>query len=344
MIPQSELKVASYQGSQSSQSPTNSILQFLNKELRSQTDFLLQDEYPSLFQSLPGGESLIIEREEQILSHVGIIKRRYTHPGFQMDIGLIGSVVTRSEHRGEGLASSLLQEALKRLKQKGCSLALLWSDQPDFYTPLGFYRAGNEWDFRISIEKSRNASEVCRPLNREKDVEAIWKLYQTKAAKFERSLQEMSALVRVPRTQVYVTEKGNQITSYLAINKGADFTNYIHEWAGPVDEVKKNIQDCQKRFFPQTPLTVIAPLEKESSHLLEISDCSWKGALGLVNVLDRAQLIKCFNSFFNHQALTLPDLDLSQLSDEECLMVILGKDGLFEGNLLPLFLWGFDSI
>ncbi|MFM8269489.1 MAG: GNAT family N-acetyltransferase, partial [Pseudomonadota bacterium] len=150
MTPHDELKVTSYQGSVDSLSLVTPILQFLKQELRSQLDFSLQDEYPSLFGGLTGGESLFIEREKQIVSHVGLVKKAYTHPDFRMQIGLIGSVATRKENRGEGLASYLLQESLKRLKHQGCTIALLWSDQPDFYLPLGFYRSGNEWDFRIS--------------------------------------------------------------------------------------------------------------------------------------------------------------------------------------------------
>jgi predicted acetyltransferase len=180
-----ELKIASYQNSGSTESYIQPVLQFLNYQLRPQSDLILQDEYPSFFRGLPGGESLFIERENKIASHVGIMRRRYQHPGFQMELGLIGSVATHKDHRGEGLASFLLQEAVKRLRRQGCTLALLWSDQPDFYLPLGFHRAGNELDFGISVEKARAAQTCCRILNKEKDVESVWKLYQKRNSKVQ---------------------------------------------------------------------------------------------------------------------------------------------------------------
>lgn len=343
---QTELKVASYQDSAISKTAVTPVLQFLNHELRSQSDLKLQDEYPSLFRGLPGGESLFIERENKIASHVGIMKRRYQHASFEMDLGLIGSVATHKDYRGEGLASFLLQESIGRLKKQGCTLALLWSDKPDFYLPLGFYRAGNELDFRISIAKAEASQPVCRLLNKEKEIDSIWKLYQQRTAKLERSLAEMTALVNIPRTQVYVTESNGKIDSYIAINKGADFTHYIHEWSGSIEAVKRNIQDCQKRFFPHVSLTLIAPFENKHEEFSKISEQAWKGSLGLVKLLDRTHLIDCFKSFCEKAGTVISDADYSTLNDEELLLAILGRDGtgVGERRFLPLFLWGFDSI
>lgn len=339
-----ELKVTSYQGSSSSEDFTTPVLQFLNDELRSKSDSFLQDEYPSLYRGLPGGESLFIEREQKVISHVGIMSRRYRHPSFEMEIGLIGSVVTRKEQRGEGLASFLIQEAIKRLSKQGCTLVLLWSDQPDFYFPLGFHRAGNELDFRISLKKAEGSRPCSRLLNKEKDLELIWKLYQKRSSRLDRSLAEMSALVDIPRTQIYVTESNGKLDSYIAVNKGADFTNYIHEWSGSVERVKGNIQDCQNRFFSGVPLTLIAPFEKENETFSEIADQSWKGSLGLVKNLDRTHLVKCFKSFCGESGGFVSETDYLKLNDEELLLAVLGRDGLGSKPFLPLFLWGFDSI
>ena len=339
-----ELKITSYQNSGSPESYSHSVLRFLNHQLRSQSDLILQDEYPSFFRGLPGGESLFIEKENKIASHVGIMRRRFQHPGFKMELGLIGSVATHKDHRGEGLASLLLQEAVIRLKKQGCTLALLWSDQPDFYLPLGFHRAGNELDFRISLVKAEAAQPCCRILNKEKDVESVWKLYQKRNSKLERSLAEMTALINIPRTQVYVTGSEGKTDSYIAIHKGADFTNYIHEWGGSLEAVKDNIQDCQNRYFPQTPLTLIAPFEKENETFSEISDQSWKGSLGLVKLLDRNHLVSCFKSFSEKAGMNVSESDYLNLNDEELLLAVLGRDGVGTRMFLPLFLWGFDSI
>lgn len=337
MNPLEDVKVTSYQEPSAEKTSSTAVLNFLNQELRSQSDFSIEDEYPSLFRGLPGGESLFIEKEGKIVSHVGILIRQFAHLHFKMKIGLIGSVVTRKENRGEGFATYLIHEANRKLEQQGCTLSILWSDQPDFYLPLGFFRSGNEWDFHLSLEKAKNAPICCRTLNKERDLKAVWNLYQSRKAKLERTFEEMAALVDIPKTQIYVTENNGQIDSYIAINKGADFTHYIHEWCGSIDAVKRNILDCQNRFYPQTALTLISPFDNESSHFLDISERDWKGSLGLVKILNRKALIDCISS---GKLAT----SYEELTDEELLLIALGRDGVRSPASLPLFLWGFDSI
>ena len=110
--------------------------------------------------------------------------------------------------------------------------------------------------------------------------------------------------------------------------------------------MKRNIQDCQKRCFPQVSLTLIAPFEKENEEFSTISDRVWNGSLGLVKLLDRTHLIDCFKLFCEKAGTVISDIDYSQLNDEELLLAILGRDGTGAGErrFLPLFLWGFDSI
>lgn len=338
------LKTTSYQERLDSKTQVSPVLQFLNQELRAQVTFTVDQEYPSLFAGLPGGESLFIEREGQVVSHVGLVIRQFTHPFFRIKIGLLGSVVTRKQNRGEGLASYLLQEAHRKLHKDQCALSILWSDQPDFYSALGFCRAGNEWDFRLSLEKAKEAPEVSRPLNTDCEIEAVWNLYQAKTAKIERTLEEMVALVNIPKTRIYVTESNGQIDSYIAINKGADFTHYVHEWAGSVEAVKRNVLDCQNRFFSGFPLTLIAPLEQSSTEFSRIAEKEWKGALGLVKIVNRTNFLDSVESFFQKSGFPLKKGHFENLNDEDLLLATLGRDGVPSSGTLPLFLWGFDSI
>jgi len=50
---------------------------------------------------------------------------------------LVG-VVTDQRHRRQGYGHTLMREALRRLREQGCRLAMLYTDVPDFYAPLGF--------------------------------------------------------------------------------------------------------------------------------------------------------------------------------------------------------------
>src|SRR5262245_36792288 len=94
------------------------LLEFLNRELRAGTDLRLEKEYPSFFQS-PGGQSLIVEENGEIVSHLGWILREFEHSTFRLRLGLIGSVVTTPRARGKGYASQLVQAALTELQRRG---------------------------------------------------------------------------------------------------------------------------------------------------------------------------------------------------------------------------------
>lgn len=320
------------------------ILDFLNSELRQDVSFSIEKEYPSVFCKNPGGVSLCYERDGKIVSHVAYVVRDYTHPKFSLRIGLIGSVTTHAQYRGEGMARALVQRATQELMDEGCSLAILWSDKPEFYEPLGFFRAGQERDYRFSLESVASFEGTNRLIQNERDINQIWNLYKKKKGTLDRSLEEMKALVQIPKTQIYVTEEKGEINSYLAIHKGADFTNYIHEWAGDSQWVQKNIVSCQKEIFPKTPLTMICPVESEDVHFKTIASQVWSGSLGLVKLLNRSVFLNSYQRFLGKSFDAHQRLELSKMTDEDCLIATLGRDGLHPGLPLPFFLWGFDSI
>lgn len=338
-----------------SEAPTEKVVSFLNQELRPRYAHSIQQEFPSLFGDYPGGQSLYIEKDGTVVSHVGFVVREFQHLHFRLRVGLIGSVATSHPFRGQGMASMLLRHALSELKAKGSVLALLWSDHSEFYLPLGFHRAGREVDFRFSAEHLPETDLMPRLIKPETDVEAVWRLYQRHPVKVDRSLEEMKKLCRIPETRIYVTERGGALTSYLAINKGADFTDYIHEWGGDLEDLQKNIAYCQKHFYPTKPLTLIAPADDELAPIKQIAVEKWEGVLGLMRVLDRNLLISIYSDYLRKSGIECKwekDKEFVEVSgvkiptktDSELLKMIFGEGAGALHPVLPLFLWGFDSI
>lgn len=331
------------------------VVSFLNQELRPRHKHSISQEFPALFGHYPGGQSLYIEKDGVVVSHVGMVVREFQHPHFRLRVGLIGSVATAHPFRGLGMASTLLRHAITELKRKGSVVALLWSDHSDFYLPLGFHRTGRETDFRFSPDHFVEGDLTPRPMNLDKDIEAIWRLYQRHSAKVDRSLEEMKRLCRIPETKIYVTERAGALTSYIAINKGADFTDYIHEWGGDLADLQKNISYCQKQFYPQKPLTLIAPSDYELGPINEIAVEKWNGVLGLVKILDRQRLISIYSDYLRKlqcdfkwdrekESIEIGGNIISTKTDPELLRLVFGAGIEAAYPVLPLFLWGFDSI
>ncbi|MFM8316691.1 MAG: hypothetical protein ACKOA8_20610, partial [Deltaproteobacteria bacterium] len=246
-------------------------------------------------------------------------------------------------------------QACVELKKRGCLIALLWSDQNDFYLPLGFYRSGREQDLRFSPKFLRAEEGDVRPMNFDKDAHLIWRLYQKQDFRLDRSLEEQKKLLKVPNAQVYVTEKEGRLSSYIVINKGADFTDYIHEWGGELSEVQRNISYCQKNPFSDRPLTLIAPAQSDISILKQISEEKWEGALGLIKILEKNLLLSTYMNYLktkniehvwskNKDSILFSETEFSIQTDTDVIQLVFGDENRNTHPTLPFFLWGFDSI
>ena len=320
------------------------VLDFLNQELQASVNFKIEEEYPTVFRPYPGGRSFYFTFEGRIVAHVGTLIKKYQGPDWELSLGLIGTVTTHSSFRKKGLATQLIQEALHFFNQEACALSILWSDQPEFYESLGFYRCGLEKDFRFSQQHVGAGNQANRLYDRDKDLEALWNLYSQQSYKMVRSLAEMKQLLNIPQTEVYVTQSGNALTSYVAINKGKDFTHYIHEWAGDKEAVQNNVIACQTGPYREHPLTLIAPFDTEEDWFGPLADHHWLGSLGLIKLLDKNLLLAAYQQHLKSKNNLTEQKEWQKLTDEECLIQVLGKDGWKSQSPLPLFLWGFDSI
>lgn len=327
----------------------------MDGNLRSDAGFSVGEEYPSVFGSYPGGTSYYIEEDGSVVSHAAFLVREFHHQGLRMKIGLIGSVVTAREYRGRGMARTILRSIMEELGRQGCAIAVLWSDREDFYQPLGFYRGGRELDFRFSSDDVPTVDASVVEFDADRHSHWVWRLYQRHDVRLDRSLEEQKQLCRVPKARIFLTEREGKATSYLAIHKGADFKNYIHEWGGNIDDVQQSVARVQKEWFAGEDLTLIAPKHYDVGPLLRISSVHWDGVLGLIRVLDRNQLLCLYRDYlrslgvaFSYQReknlALVGDSTFDVSADFSIIRLVFGDDHPAHHPVLPFFLWGFDSI
>ncbi len=330
------------------------LVRFLDVQLRPNESHSLKAEYPSVFGEFPGGESLFIESEGQVASHACFLIREFQNEDRRLKVGLIGSVTTGPEFRGRGMAKAVLEETVTELKRQGCVIAVLWSGQPEFYKLLGFHRAGRELDLRFSPSTVPAVESGVFEYDQTKHSHFVWRLYQKHDVRVDRSLEEQKELLRIPKARVFVTEKDGKVTSYVVVNKGADFTDFIHEWGGEPDELRRNVAWVQKRAFPERPLTLIAPYHYRLEALKQIADRTVDGVLGLVKVLDTGKLLALYRNYLRQHAIDAKwegdekvrfgEVVIDTSTDEGLLKAVFGGEDAFTHPALPFFLWGFDSI
>lgn len=337
-----------------SRSDTPAIVRFLDEQLRPEAGFSVRDEFPAVFGDYPGGQSLYVESQGRVVSHVAYLTRVFRHPLFHFKVGLIGSVVTSEAFRGHGIASSLLREALLQLKNNGCLFAVLWAENSEFYRPLGFERAGWEQSLRFAASEIADAdlNETVVAFDPRVHTEGIWRLYRQHSLTVDRSLQEFKRLCRIPNTRIFVTENHDSVSSYIVIHKGLDFENYIHEWGGKLEQVRANIARVQRQVFPDRELTLIAPGQYDLKCLRPMALESSTGVLGMVKLLDRPRLRAVYLDYLKATGAKLwmgeewggDGRSLPTKTDAEFMRAVLGHAGETPHPVLPFFLWGLDSI
>lgn len=336
------------------------VTDYLDSELRAEFGFSVNSEYPSVFGEYPGGESLHCSWDGEIVSHVALVARHFLHPLYSIRVGLIGSVVTSEGFRGRGLGRSLMEQALVRLKQKGCAIAILWSDRDQFFTRAGFTRAGGEQTVLIPSTPPASPLDDAPPMiafDKQYHVASVWRLYSQKNYRFDRSLEEQRRLVAIPKTKIYLTEVGGKITAYLALNKGADFPNYIHEWGGEVEHVRSMVARLATQIPAHEQLGLIGPQTEElpTPAMAAGAPATTKGSLAWVRVLDPRALRAVFfrtleasgtpfrwDTFSRQLTIGTRKVRLDSPADHAA--GILGDGQGDPSCVLPFFVWGWDSI
>ena len=198
----------------------------------------LTAEYPLVFDEDGPGELYALLEGEQVLSACAVLERELLHPGGRTLAGFIGSVSTPPDARGRGLATRLLSEVEGALSARGCEHALLWADDPGFYSRRGYSLDGAETDFLVDrVPSELLDSEISvRPLSRG-DEERVHELYTWHGARVERTALETRRLLACPEMRVLVAKRGHEVEAYTCFGRGADLAGVVHEWGGSPEGV-----------------------------------------------------------------------------------------------------------
>jgi predicted N-acetyltransferase YhbS len=351
------------------------LVKFLDQNLRPQNKWSISAEYPTAFSTENLHNIRVITDGSKILSHAALKPHIIKTPQAIFKVAAIGSVVTHSEYRNQGLSKTIITDCLELAQKQDCDLAMLWTNLYDFYQKMGFALAG----FEISLTIDGNFSAVKDPQfkilkTHLVDPQAIHKLLSQHTVATMRSLEEIRKFLSIPNSNIYTLwESNGTIGAFAVEGKGADLGGYIHEWGGSVSrliQLFKYIQTEQART-----ITVICP--RHSQNLIEqcrkLNAGVHEGFLGMMKMVNEEKL---FQKIQRHarQDLGVANLVLDKQGDEyrigtteqficthnegEILQFIFGPrlftdvKGLSKNTLdildrvfpMPIWLWGWDSV
>lgn len=349
------------------------VFDFLNRHLRPNGDWSIIEEYPTTFTPKNYNNIHVIRDEKEVLSHAAVRYILSRSPQAVFKIAAIGSVVTSSEHRRQGLSQKLLNACLEKAQIEDADMAILWTNLFDFYRKLGFELTGYEVAALIDSPLPEANHDLTIREGAGVSPEALLRIYNKHSVNSVRTPEEIRKYLQIPNSRVYTAwDRKGFLQAYAIEGKGADLDGYIHEWGGGVSKLLplfNYIRQQQNR-----PITVIVP--KHSQALIREFEAKGvqchEGFLGMVKLLNPEGLCKKMQNYaramgladvifkYENQAFVLgvEGEETLSLDEKEVLQLVFGPNSeqyfvRFRENSrqvfqklfpLPLWIWGWDSI
>lgn len=269
------------------------VLEFLNTHLRPDAKWSIASEYPTALSPNNIGNIRVITKDNQVLSHAVLKPLIIKSPTTIFKASAIGSVVTDQNHRNQGLSQKILEECIKESERQACDFAILWTNLYDFYRKLDFELAGHEESFIINEEFTVPSAGLKFMTSTQISPESIQRLYSQHTVGSVRTTEDVRKFLSIPQTVAHTAwDVTGQLVAYAVEGKGADLTNYIHEWGGKVSSLLALLSHIRKE--KKAPITLISP-----AHSMNLNMALDKipgvihneGFLGMVRIINDEQLL-----------------------------------------------------
>jgi GNAT superfamily N-acetyltransferase len=316
------------------------LVRWLDYTLRPKSSISVADDLPLLMEDSPRTVRRVMHYEGRIVAHAAAYEITIDYGGNEVRAALIGGVATDMAHRRRGLASQIVQSVLDALTERGVALAMLWSDVPGLYEPLGFALAGCETLHscpRADWPLPRGSR--ARPLVK-RDIPAVAALHDREPCRVRRDLATWSRLLAMPATNAYVIERKEGVVAYAIVGKGHDLQGCLHEWGGddlllpPLASAILTLRMEDSIYIMSPPWKLQARLALAFHGVAPVA-----GAIGMMRVLDRSALLE---SLGVSVGIDLPESDMALVHH------LFGDaehrpdgDGAFP---LPFYVFGLDSM
>lgn len=348
------------------------VLSFLNQALRPDAQWSLASEYPTALSLSNLNNIRIITEDQKVVSHAVIKPLIIKTPLAILKVAAIGSVVTDTDHRNQGLSTKILQECLAEASRQECDIAMLWTDLYEFYHKMDFELAGTEMSYVIEQEFAASSANLRYMKTSQVSAESLYRLYNQHTVSSVRTAEDIRKFIQIPQTTVHTLwDSHNQLVAYGIEGKGADLTNYIHEWGGSVSALMDLFSHIRKE--KGNSFTVISP-----AHALNLNQklkqlpgvIVNQGFLGMIKIINEEsffQKVKKAARSLGQQDFVLERRgnevlfglanDIIAITDPKDLVRILFGPAIDIPHLqvstqqtlskllpLPLWVWGWDSI
>jgi predicted N-acetyltransferase YhbS len=189
------------------------LQRFLERSYGHGRGFFLR--YHPELQEIAPTSSLVIDANGSIAAHVGVYPLKLKVGSSTLTCGGIGGVAAAIDHRGQGLMSHLMHEAIRHMREQGWSMSVLWGDRQR-YQHFGYQTCGIKFNLRINrrslqrarIEPSTTVEEVDKTSS-----DVLRKLEELSAEiDFGVEREQLELLLSRPSARVFIGDEGYLIS------------------------------------------------------------------------------------------------------------------------------------
>ncbi len=257
----------------------------------------VSNEYPLVLLEKYFANSFCIRKDNELAGHANLIVRKLHN---EIEVGLIGNVVTANKYQGQGVASVLLNELINLSVQRNIKALFLWSELDLFYQKFGFTPVGKEVRLEIAMDQKMrpNATPLIQNglnvaiLSKEKINQdlcfELLSLQNDEVCTLKRTAEEFFVLLGIPETFLFVVQEYDKICGYFILGKGHDMRHVIHEWGGKMPTSQKLIEVLHQQYYAYNSVTILCPEFKKTELVdsLGKTDSECICNVGLGKILD----------------------------------------------------------
>lgn len=150
-------------------------------------------------------------------------------------IGIIGAVVTAVESRGKGLASEVVSRVTAELEKQNVTATLLWSAEHSLYSKLDFIPFGKQ--IRICLRDLVGGIEAANP--QRGFTPGLIESLKRRTGGLLLSERDLPWITSHRHIEWFWTGRNDNPEAYVAIGKGMDLINIVHEWGGKPESLRR---------------------------------------------------------------------------------------------------------
>jgi len=217
------------------------LIELVNGVFRGDGNGDMYEQFPVLFGDANLENCRIVLHCGRPVSHVAYLPRRAVIGGPTISVGCVGAVCTHEEYRGRGIASMILDDCERRMREQGVDVAVI-SGGRGLYQRRGARTVGEHYEYRITRADAAALADdslTVRP-GGIGDVPLLARLYDTNPVRFVRSRADWAAWVAAGRCANvasrpmvgYVSGKPAAYVVHNYENIGQKPVSAAGEWAG----------------------------------------------------------------------------------------------------------------